>query len=100
MIDHKNYNCEIFFDDGSSAKIFANWLHNNNLNYWKGWKCDAGVTRINIDHNFDVYSGVCLNDSLGNVFTDFDILEKNVCKRDRCIGCTDDLLVEKSKIND
>lgn len=100
MIDHKNYNCEIFFEDGTSAKIFADWLHNEKLDYWKGWSCDSGITRLSIEDNFDVYSARCHNDYLGNLNTGWNLLEESICKRERCTGCTDDLILKKSKPHD
>ena len=92
--DHNNHNCTIIFDDGSSMKVFADWLHNTNNDHWKGWKCDAGVNRISIMDNFDVYSGRCKNDYLGNIMSDWTLLDDNVCKRDRCNLCTDDLMIK------
>lgn len=95
--NHKNYNCEITLDNGEKYLIYANWLHNNKLDNWKWWQCDAGVNRILINENFDVYSGECKNDFLGNLFINFNILKDNFCKRDRCTGCTDDLITKKNK---
>lgn len=100
MNDHKNYNCEIFFEDGTSAKVFADWLHNEKLDYWKGWSCDAGITRIVIEENLDVYSGRCHNDYLGNLNGEWNILNESICKKERCVPVTDDLQARKSKIND
>lgn len=94
-----NNNCEIFYDDGSSEKVYANWIHNNKLDYWKGWKCNAGVTRIHVLDNFDVYDGTCYNCYLGNLDTEWNIKDQNICQKNRCSGCTDDLMLEK-KIND
>jgi hypothetical protein len=51
-----------------------------------------------VKENFDVYSGECKNDYLGNLFKDFKILDENICKRDRCTGCTDDLIIKKRKL--
>ena len=98
MIDHKNYNCEIFFEDGTSSKVFADWLHNEKLDCWKGWSCDAGITRIVIEENFDVYSGRCHNDYLGNLNSEWDLLEEAICKKERCSAVTDDLMVEKKRL--
>lgn len=94
---NKNSNCEIFFDDGTSQKIYSNWLHNNDLDNWKGWECKAGVHRIYINENLEVFSGECKNDHLGNLNNKWNLLTVSICKRERCTGCTDDLLVEKQK---
>lgn len=96
--NHENHNCEITLDNGEKYLIYANWLHNNNIDNWKGWSCDAGVNRILITENFDVFSGECKNDYLGNLFEGLKILDKNFCKRDRCTGCTDDLMIKKQKV--
>ena len=98
--DQENHNCEIILDDGTSFKVYANWIHNNDLDHWQGWSCAAGADRILITEELDVYSGECKNDYLGNLNTQWDLLENPVCKRSRCTGCTDDLLMEKSKPND
>lgn len=98
--DHWDHNCEITLDDGTSKKVFADWLHNNNLDYWKGWNCDAGVTRISITENLDVFSARCNNDYLGNLNTEWNLLENSICKQDRCTLCTDDLMLKKYKNND
>tara|TARA_B110000503_G_C6984776_1_gene344769 strand:+ start:502 stop:804 length:303 start_codon:yes stop_codon:yes gene_type:complete len=100
MLDHKNHNCEVFFEDGTSAKVYANWIHNNNLDLWQGWSCAAGADRILITEDLDIYSGECKNDYLGNLNSEWNLIEKPICKRARCTGCTDDLLVKKSKPND
>ena len=77
--------------------IDINWLHNEQLDHWQGWSCEAGATRLLIDKDFEVYSGECKNDSLGNALAGFDLLESSICKQDRCTGCTDDLIVAKHK---
>lgn len=79
----------------------ANTLHNNQIDCWQDWQCNAGHTRIYIKSNLDVYGGECLNDYLGRLDQDWQLLpESTVCKRTRCTGCTDDLLTPKRKNND
>ena len=77
--------------------MFANWIRNNLLDNWKGWKCYAGVTRISVDKTCNVYSGDCHNDFLGNALDDsLNLLtEPTTCKQDRCTGCTADLMIKK-----
>lgn len=88
----------ITLDNGESFNVEANWLHNQQLDYWKDWSCDAGYHRIYIDAEQDVYGGQCLNDKLGNLETGWELLPSpTICKRDRCNGCTDDLLQLKRK---
>jgi MoaA/NifB/PqqE/SkfB family radical SAM enzyme len=97
--NHNNYNCTIVTDKNNQYNVYGNWIHNNQLDDWQGWQCDAGMTRLSIDKNGNVYSGECHNDYLGNVFDGtFEINKQpTICKRSRCTGCTDDLIVRKQK---
>jgi len=97
--NHSNYNCTITTDSGKQYNVFANWIHNQQLDNWQGWQCNAGLTRLYIDKNGDVYSGECCNDHLGNVFLDtFKINTRpTTCQQSRCTGCTDDLVVKKQQ---
>lgn len=98
MENHKFYNCNVDFDDGSNYLLDANWLHNNNMDFWKDWYCNAGSDRLYIAPDSSVYGGECMNDYLGNLNTEWSILlESTRCKRDRCSGCTDDLITKKHK---
>lgn len=81
-------------DTGEEYLVYANWLFNNHLNLWKGWSCQSGAKRIYIDKNLNIYGGVCKNDYLGTP-DDFNLLESTVCRRETCVSCTDDLIVEK-----
>lgn len=94
--NHQYYNCEIELSDGQRYKISANWLHNNDLDHWKNWSCDAGYKRLSIDKDFNVYSAQCENEILGNIFSGWVLHDgPSVCKRETCTGCTDDLLTHK-----
>jgi hypothetical protein len=94
--NHKNYNCIITLDSGDEYKVYANWIHNQGLDHWQGWHCDAGHTRFHIDKNFDIWSGECKNDHLGNIANDdWNIKTNTICNRSTCTGCTDDLLTHK-----
>lgn len=96
--NHQFYNCTIILDDNQRYNVDANWLHNEQLDNWKNWNCDAGHSRIFIDSDLAVYSGECCNDYLGNLQVAWDILPTaSICKRDRCSSCADDLLVKKVK---
>lgn len=96
--NHLNYNCQVTLDDGDKFMLYSNWLHNENYDHWQGWHCDAGRTRIIIDDKLNVYSGECKNDYLGNIKTGWELLNNGTtCKRERCTGCTDDLIVRKFK---
>lgn len=97
MIKHSNYNCRVTTQDGEEHLVYANWLHNQALDKWQGFRCDAGRTRFHIDKNFDVWSGECKNDYLGNIMTDWAPKTHVICQQATCSGCTDDLIVEKTK---
>lgn len=93
--NHTNYNCRITTDTGEEYLVYANWMHNKNLDAWQGWQCDAGNTRFYIDKNFDVWSGECRNNLLGNALTEWNIKTDTICDRPTCTGCTDDLITRK-----
>jgi hypothetical protein len=90
--NHSNYNCKITLNNGKEYQVYANWMHNQNLDHWKGWRCDAGHTRFYIDKNFDVWSAECHNDYLGNALGTWEPKFDTICNRPTCSGCTDDLL--------
>jgi len=89
-------NCQVTLADGSTVKIDANQLHNDAIDNWKGWSCEAGMSRLHIEADLTVYSGECKNDILGNLSDGWtEMKQLTICKRERCTGCTDDLLVSK-----
>lgn len=93
-----NYNCRIVLDDGQSFLVNSHWLHNEGLDYYKGWNCQAGSLRLYVDKNLQVYSGLCQNDYLGPALSEFDLLDGTVCQRPRCSGCTDDTITTKDSM--
>ena len=93
--DHDNYNCRITTDSGEQHLVYANWIHNQGLDTWQGYHCDAGHTRLLVDNNFDVWSGECKNDYLGNIFSTWQLKTDTICKQSTCTGCTDDLATAK-----
>ena len=97
--DEQYYNCEVEADTGEKFKVFANTLHNKQLDQWHGYACAAGKHRLVIESDFTVYDGECKNTMLGNIMTDFTVRQEfATCNRQRCTGCTDDLLLEKREI--
>lgn len=91
-----NYNVVAVTTDNKEHLLFADRLHNENLDNWQGWHCAAGSKYLVIDPNFDVYGSMCQNDYLGNLETDFKLLnEYTICKKVRCVHCTNDLMVHK-----
>jgi hypothetical protein len=98
--NHQYYNCKIQLDTGQTYFVDANWLHNTGLDTWHGWSCDAGYKRIEIDANFNVASGECKNDKLGNLLDTWDLLSSpTTCYQSTCSGCADDLIIGKRKSN-
>jgi hypothetical protein len=94
--NHENYNCKASLEDGSQYYLYANWLSNNELHHWRDWHCEAGVTRILIDKNLNVWSGECKNDKLGDIDQGWSLFEHHsVCSKEHCTGCTEDLLTTK-----
>ena len=85
-------------DDGQQFYLYANWLHNNDMANWKDWHCEAGVTRLMIDKNLQIWSGDCRNDFLGHVDQEWELFQHHtICQRSTCSACTDDLLTKKWK---
>jgi hypothetical protein len=95
MLKHENYNCRVTDEQGQEHLVYANWIHNERLDTWQGYRCDAGHTRFYIDKNFDAWSGECKNNYLGNVLDTWSSKPDTVCKQTTCTGCTDDLITKK-----
>ena len=93
--NQSNYNCEIQTKSGKTYKVYANWIHNNNLDHWQHWHCDTGSTRLCIDKDLTIFNGECYVTTLGHALDGFDLVEKTVCTQPRCTGCTDDLITKK-----
>lgn len=98
MIDDLNYNAKVTFDDSTTALIYANRLHNEEVDNWHGWLCTAGVTSIYI-YQDDVYNGECCNDTLGKILDKtWQLIDNHtICQLERCTGCTTDLMQKKQK---
>ena len=98
--NHHNHNCLIELDNGETYSVYAPWMHNQKIDNFKGWRCDAGVTRISIDQVGQVRNGECYATDLGNLNTGWELLEESaaICKKDRCAGCADDLMTKKYAI--
>jgi hypothetical protein len=96
--NHPNYNCTVTYKSGDVRKVYGNWLHNTGQDFFKDWHCGAGSSRFYIDKNFNVWSGMCKNDLLGNLKNTWNPLDTfAVCQQPRCGGCTDDLVTKKYK---
>jgi hypothetical protein len=98
MKDDLNYNSKVTFADNTTALIYATRLHNEKIDYWKGWQCAAGVDSIYIYEN-TVYGGECCNDKLGVLTQEWELIDDyTICKLERCSGCTVDLMQKKQKL--
>ena len=95
--DHTNYNCVLTTESGTQYRVYASWLHNQGLDNWQGWHCDAGHTRFYIDKDFNVWDGECKNTLLGNALENWNTDSNTVCTKLTCTGCTDDLITKKYK---
>ena len=96
-IKHNNYNCCATDEHGNQHLVYANWLHNQGLDTWQGYRCSAGETRFYIDKNFDIWGGECKNSHLGNVLENWQPQTNQICKQTTCTGCTDDLITSKQQ---
>lgn len=96
--NHINHNCKLTLESGEQYNVYANWLHNKDLDHFKGWQCAAGHTRFFIDANFEIWSGECRNELLGSVLGSWETRPNAVCTKNTCGGCTDDLMAAKRKL--
>lgn len=96
LVPDENYNCSALFDDGSEIPVYANQLHNKDLDKWSGWACMAGMTRLYIDNTGNVWSCEARNQHLGYIGQSWNVLhEPSTCRQENCGPCTDDLATEK-----
>lgn len=96
LVSDQNSNCLVELDNGVQVAIYANQLHNKELDRWEGWTCWAGMTRLYVDHDGNVWTCEGRNHHLGNISSGWQLLTKpGTCCRNRCGPCTDDLVTEK-----
>lgn len=90
-------NVTVYHDDGTSVQTYATRLKFLGLEKFKGWKCFAGVHRINIGPDSTVYVGECYNQVLGKLDDNsFRLLdEPGICKFDTCTNNPDDIMINK-----
>ena len=95
-VEHYN-NIIVHYEDGTSDKTYATRLKFLGLDKFKDWKCNAGIARISINPNGDVYSAECNNDYMGNLDNNTFELFTNpkLCKFDTCTNNPDNLMVDK-----
>lgn len=92
-----NYNIQALDTDGTQHLMHANQIERADLHHFLGWRCHAGLDYVYINEDGEVWGGMCMNDSLGNLSNDPSLLsEPTTCRRDTCSTCADDLSVAKS----
>lgn len=92
------YNITVDYSDGSSIKTYATRLNFLGLNKFQGWKCHAGLYRINIGSSGTVYDGECYNEILGSLEDNTFQLRNTpgICLQKNCTGNPDDIMIPKS----
>lgn len=100
LVESKTADCTVVLKDGTEIDIESWELWRNNLHYFKGWTCAAGSDSIIIESDFQVWSGVCRNDNLGNLLDDnFSLFkEPTICTTNQCTACISDLTNSKKLI--
>jgi len=83
-------------DSGNWRDWSTDELVGNKMNFFKGWKCGAGVDNIYIDMDGAVWNASCrVGGKLGNVFEDFNTPKDWIdCNKDIC-SCGADLFIPK-----
>ena len=96
--DETYNNVTVYHKDGSSVPTYATRLKFLGLDNFQGWKCHAGVHRINIAADSTVYVGECENEVLGRLDDNsFRLLDNpGLCKRKTCTNNPDDIMINKS----
>jgi hypothetical protein len=99
LVNDKNYNCTVFYDNGEQSNVFSTALNTNQLDDFNGWQCEAGFSRIYVHSDGTVWSSECNNDYLGSLNDgSFDLLKHStVCTQTRCVTSADELMLRKFK---
>lgn len=97
LTESPNSDCTAILADGTEIDIESWDLWRNNIAYFQGWNCAAGMDSIVVESDFQVWSGVCRNDNLGNLMDEnFSLLkEPTVCVKNQCTTCIADLINDK-----
>lgn len=100
LVESADSDCTVVLKDGTEIDVSSWELWRNNLHNFKGWQCNAGSDTIIIESNFEVWSGVCRNDNLGNLLDEnFSLLQSpTICTKNHCTTCMSDLNNSKKKI--
>lgn len=89
------------YSDGSEVQTYATRINFLKQNYFKGWECESGVTRIVIREDSSVWNAECFTTYLGNLADGtFELLpDPVICTAHRCTNNPDDIMVAKRKIS-
>jgi organic radical activating enzyme len=95
--EDKNYNAQIYYDNGHRVNIYSAKMYLLNLHHFQGWQCRAGSHRIFVLPDTSVWSAECQNDFLGYLEdSSFQIKTQPVtCQREVCTNNPDDIMTEK-----
>lgn len=83
---------QVTYDNASTVKEHPDNLIKKLQNNFKGWRCYAGVRRIHIEFDGNIYVGNCLNGgSIGNIKNNHNFLlsEPVVCESSFCTSNLD-----------
>lgn len=99
LVESEMSDCTVVLKDGTKIDVNSYDLFNKDLYHFKGWTCAAGTDSILVESDFQVWSGICRNDNLGNLFDDnFNLLQSpTVCTKDQCTTCPTDLINAKKR---
>lgn len=95
-VEHYN-NIIVHYEDGTNIRTYATRLKFLGLDKFHNWNCNAGIARISINPNGDVYSAECNNDFIGNLDNNtFELYtQARPCKFATCTNNPDNLMVDK-----
>jgi organic radical activating enzyme len=92
-----NPDMQLTLDDGQRIPVHAQILVNLHLNKFPGWRCNAGIDRIFINTDGMVYGGMCKAVQLGDMLSEFKLLDKPVVCDGRECFCMSDVRIKKWK---
>jgi MoaA/NifB/PqqE/SkfB family radical SAM enzyme len=88
------------YSDGSKGVVNPTELISQNLNRFRGWKCNVGIDTLTIGPLGDVQKGACFQDRyVGNLFDGSFVkpTEPATCEKDVC-WCLSDISGSKHKV--
>jgi hypothetical protein len=88
---------QLTLDNGQKLPVHAQALVNMRVNKFPGWRCNAGTDRIFINTDGMVYGGMCKAVQLGDMLSEFKLLDKPVVCDGRECFCMSDVRIKKWK---